>query len=264
LVEDSGYFDAIITDDRPKLWQLTRWRRLAIRLRGANFHRVYDLQRSQRSSMLYHLVTAGRDTEWCGVTRGCSHYVHDDRNDGRHILDKFDQQLRAGGLPGLMPADLSWLTGEVSRFGLSRPYALLVPGSAAHRPEKRAPAAVYAGLARHLAALGVAPVLIGTAKEKCQIDAVHAACSEAVNLCDQTSFGDLAELARGAEGAIGNDTGAIHLIAAVGCRSLVLFSDASDPRIVAPRGDGVGILSRDSLAALPVEEAIAAWEAMIH
>ena len=49
------------------------------------------------------------------------------------------------------PPDLNFAAPAVDRFGLDRPFALLVAGGAAHRPEKRWPAESYAVLARQLA-----------------------------------------------------------------------------------------------------------------
>ncbi|HXP97819.1 MAG TPA: glycosyltransferase family 9 protein [Telmatospirillum sp.] len=263
LVEGSAYFDRIVVDDRPKLWRLGRWWRLARSLRNPRFDRVYDLQRSQRTDLLYRVITAGRQTEWSGVTPGCSHFVHDDRQDGRHILDKLAEQLHTAGLPKLPPSDITWMTGDVDRFHLPRPYGLIIAGCTPRRPEKRAPAKFFADFAEWLLSQGITPVLLGTTKEKEQIDAVQAACPRVINLCDRTGFGDIAALARGAVGALGNDTGAMHLIAATGCPTLVLFSGASDPKIVAPRGACVRILQREPLSALPMEDAIRTWERML-
>jgi len=44
----------------------------------------------------------------------------------------------------------------------------------------------------------------------------------------------------------------MHLIAAAGCPSLVLYGQASDPALCAQRGPKVDILRVDDLAALPV------------
>ena len=41
-----------------------------------------------------------------------------------------------------------------------------------------------------------------------------------------------------AELAVGNDTGPMHIAAAVGCRCVVLFSADSEPALTAPRGPG--------------------------
>src|SRR5204862_144345 len=173
-----------------------------------------------------------------GVIPGCSHYVRDDPDDRRHIADRVAEQLVVAGIPETKPADVGWLTGDIGHFDLPPSHALLVPGGAPHRPEKRAPAEAFAGVGRHLIGQGIAPVLLGTDSERDQIDAIAGACPGAIDLSDRTSFGEIAELARHATGAVGNDTGAIHLAAAVGCPSLVLFSAASDPSRVRPRAVG--------------------------
>jgi len=259
LLAASGYFDEILIDRRLKPWRLAGWWRLARSLRGRGFARVYDLQRNERTAILYRVIGAGRRVEWSGVIRASSHFVPDDPDDRRHIVERLAEQLAVTGIPAMLPADFGWLHGDIARFGLPAAYALIVPGGAPHRPEKRAPAASFAGLGRHLLSLGIAPVLIGTAAERAQIDAIRAGCEGAIDLSDRTGFGDIADLARHAAGAVGNDTGAMHLAASVGCPSLVLFSAASDPRRIAPRGRRVEILASAALATLDSDRMIAAW-----
>ena len=53
--------------------------------------------------------------------------------------------------------------------------------------------------------------------------------------------------------AVGNDTGPLHLAAAAGAPTIVLFSKASDPTLSAPRGR-VAILQAENLADLPVAQ----------
>ncbi|HLY46010.1 MAG TPA: glycosyltransferase family 9 protein [Stellaceae bacterium] len=261
LLEQSGYFDEIVTDRRRKF---SGWIGLVRQLRRRRFSRVYDLQRNTRTTILYRALGAGRRLEWSGVIPGSSHFVADDPDDRRHIVDRLAEQLAIAGIPQMLPADLAWLTADLTGFALPQPYALLVPGGAPHRPEKRAPAECFAALARHLKGQGVAPVLLGTASERQQIDTILAGCPDAIDLSERTSFGDIAELARHAVGAIGNDTGPMHLAAAVGCPSLVLFSAASDPCRIAPRGRHVEILQTDELRTLEAARLIAAWEAVAN
>ncbi len=252
LGDASGYFDEVWVDTRPKLWHPGRWWRLIRKLRGGRFDRVYDLQRKQRTTILYHLMKR-RDLEWSGVVPGCTFFQPDDRNERRHIQDKLTAQLAIAGIDHVQPPDLSWLTGHADRFTLRPPYALVVPGSAPHRPEKRLPPATYAEVCRAMAAVGIRPVLIGTRKEAEDMDAIAREAPRVRNLCDQTTFGDLGELARGALFAVGNDTGPMHLIAAAGCASLVIFSFASDPVKVAPRGRHVRVFQRQDLNAVRPE-----------
>ena len=65
-------------------------------------------------------------------------------------------------------------------------------------------------------------------------------------------------LARRARFALGNDTGPMHLIAACGCPSVVLFSATSDPARTAPTGAHVTVLRCPLLADLSAEDVGAA------
>jgi ADP-heptose:LPS heptosyltransferase len=151
------------------------------------------------------------------------------------------------------PPDLSWLAADAARFALPARTALLVPGGAAHRPDKRWPADRFAALAQTLAARGCTPVLLGTADERKLTRAIAAAAPGTRDLAGQTGLEDLVALGRSAELAVGNDTGPMHLLAVAGAPALVLFSAASDPALCAPRGPHVAILRVPALADLPVE-----------
>ncbi|HET6182010.1 MAG TPA: glycosyltransferase family 9 protein [Acetobacteraceae bacterium] len=245
----SPYFDAVWTDERPDWWDLPGLLRLRARLRAGCFERVYDLQTSARSSRYFRLFPRHARPEWSGIARGCSHPDADRGRDRLHDLDRQAGQLRAAGIAEVPPPDLSWTGGDATRFRLRSPYALLVPGSSPHRPGKRWPAAGYAALAAALADEGLRQVVIGGAAER-RIAETIARAAPVTDLTGQTSLGDLASLARGAALAVGNDTGPMHLIAAAGCPSLVLFSGESDPALCAPRGPRVVILRQAPLAAL--------------
>jgi ADP-heptose:LPS heptosyltransferase len=164
-------------------------------------------------------------------------------------------------MAGLAPAaaDFTWVRADTARFGLPAAIGLLCPGAAPHRPAKRWPVAGYAAAARHLLDRGITPVLVGRAPEAADNSAIRAACPGAVDLTGRTDLADLAVLARGARIALGNDTGPMHLFAACGCPSLVLFSADSDPALCAPRGR-VRILSRPDLGTLDPAPVLAALD----
>ncbi len=273
LAEASGYFDAVWIDTRPKLTQPLDLLKLARRLNDAGFERVYDLQTSTRSNGYFRLMgpLLGRvRPEWSGIARGCSHpHINPDRPI-MHTIERQKDQLAAAGITDVPGADLGWAVADISRFGLTgdapggdaRRFVLIAPGGARHRPMKRWPRERFAELAAKLAAKGVTPVVLGAGAEREVADAVCDLCPEARNLCAMTSFIDIIALARDAAGAVGNDTGPMHLIAAAGCPSVVLFSDESDPALCAPRGpEGaapVTVLRRGSLEDLALGEVDAA------
>lgn len=259
----SGYFDEIWTDDRPPLWRADRWLALRRRLRAARFDRVYDLQTSDRSGWYFCLMGPGGRPEWSGIARGCSHPHANPARASMHTVARQAEQLAAAGIAEVPPADLSWVAADIGRLGLGPRYALLVPGGAAHRPGKRWPVERYAALARILAERGVEPAVIGAAAEAPLARAIATACPQARDLTGGTSLADIAVLACGAAGAVGNDTGPMHMIAAAGCPSVVLFSRESDPSLTAPRGPEVATLRRADLAHLSVEDVAAALSAML-
>jgi len=261
-----GAFDEVWLDTRPSLWQVGGWLALRAKLRGGGFSRVYDLQTSDRSAFYFRLLCLGwgpgRRPEWSGIARGCSHPDVNPERGRIHTVERQREQLRQAGIVEVPLADLSWAKADQSRFQLEPPYALLVPGGAAHRPEKRWPVGFFIDIASRLAARGLQPVVIGGPAEKDLGAEIVAACAPAIDLTGQTSFEEIAVLARKAKVALGNDTGPMHLIALARCPSVVLFSAASDPVRTAPRAPDravpVAILQKADLAELDVNTVWAA------
>ncbi len=263
LARSSGCFDDIWLDERPQWWNIDRWLLMRTRLKAARFNRVYDLQRSDRSAAYFNLMGKKRP-EWVGVVKGASHRYEKPRGHTLHIADRESAQLALAGIRRPPIPDLSFLTAEISRFALSKPYALLVPGGAPHRPAKRWPVEHYAKLASTLVKAGVTPVLLGSEAEAKDLARICKICPSSRNLCGDTELEDIALLARDAVVAIGNDTGPMHLIATSGAPSVALFSAESDPEKVAPRGHAVTYLHADDLADLSPERVIAATLEMME
>ena len=250
----SGYFDDVWVDDRPSFIQCGAWLALRKRLRAGAFRRVYDLQTSDRSGWYFRLMGPGARPEWSGIAAGCSHPHGNPGRDFMHSIERQDEQLAAAGITGVPPADLTWVRADTARFGLAPRFALLVPSAAPRRPAKRWPAVNFARLAATLAADGVEPVILGGVAERALANEIKTAAVAIRDLTGLTTVAEIAVLARDAAGAVGNDTGPMHMIAAAGCPSVVLFSRESDPALTAPRGPAVTVLRRDDLSDLTVAE----------
>lgn len=256
FARQSGYFDAIHVDSRPGALALGKWLALREFLRGGGFRRVYDLQTSDRSSFYFRLFWPGPVPEWSGIARGCSHPHANPNRDFMHTIERQAEQLHMAGIVDVPASDLSWADADTGRFALPERFALLTPGGAPHRPAKRWPAERFAALARSLAEAGIKPVLLGTEAEKGVLDAVGDGCPEAISLAGETELADLAALARRGEMAVGNDTGPMHLMAAAGCRCVVLYASESDPALCGQRGPNVGIIRRDDISAITTDDVI--------
>jgi len=265
LAEATGFFDQVWTDSRPGRFNFAGWWGLRKRLRGGWFTRVYDLQTSARSSLYFRLFQPSPVPEWSGIAGGCSHPHDNPKRDLMHTIERQGEQLKMAGIenvPG--PEAIVGLTGlnaDISEFGLPGDFALLAPGGAPHRPRKRWPQEKFSQLAGRLAATGLTPVLLGTKTEEDALNAIAGDCPEAVNLAGRTDLLQIAGLARRARVAVGNDTGPMHLIAGLGCPSVVLYSADSDPALCGQRGAGVTILRSQNLADLGVDDVVAAAKA---
>lgn len=253
LAAQSGYFNSIIIDEKPKWHNVTGWMKLGKKLAAENFSRVYDLQNNDRTSFYLRLFPAHKRPEWVGAAPRASHRNTSPERTAGHAFDGHVQTLALAGIKNITIDPLNWLKADISAFAIQSPYVLLVPGSAANRTEKRWPIPYYLALAQSLEKRGFQIVVLGSSAEKDLALFLADGVSSLIDLSGRTTFGHIATLARHAAYAIGNDTGPMHLIAATGCRSLVLFSGASNPLRHAPKGEKVAILQEKSLKDLKPE-----------
>ncbi len=261
LARASPSFDNVETDGRPA--GLGGWLTLIARLRKARYDRVYDLQTNDRTSLIFQALRPFPPA-WSGVAAGCA-LPH--RNPDRlkmHSLERHADQLREAGIwpdapvapLSAPPPDVSWMHTTMVAEPASKPKALLVPGAAAHRPEKRWPAEFYGDLAAEFVARGYDVDILGALQERPLASVIRARAPAVRDLTGATDLFQIAALGAQATLAVGNDTGPMHLIAAAGATCVSLFSAASDPALSAPRG-AVTVLRSPDLGDLSVDEVVA-------
>jgi ADP-heptose:LPS heptosyltransferase len=258
FAKSSPYFDNVIIDKRPKFWNVLGVVELLNKLHSEKYDRVYDLQTSGRSSFYFNLML--RKPEWSGVAWKCSHPHNNKKRDLMHTLERQEEQLHQASVVNIpsLGESLKWIEKAkgAKSFNLPDKIALLVPGGSPHRPEKRWPSEKYGELANVFVDNGVTPIIIGTKDEEEEINTILSLCSGAISLAGSTSFIDIALLAKKAVCAIGNDTGPMHLISAVGCSSIVLYSNASNPDLCGQRGKDVKIMRKENISDISVDEVV--------
>jgi ADP-heptose:LPS heptosyltransferase len=265
LASACPYVDVVDVDGRPEGFKA--WLALRKRLRAARYDRVYDLQTSAHSNRIFQLLRP-RPPVWSGVAWGCALPHRNSDRDQMHTLERQADQLKAAGIwsdaptrPGEAPApDVSWIWRGAAMpdpAAAARPLALLVPGGSAHRLDKRWPVSGFAGIAARLAQAGFDVAVMGGPQEADLAKAIRAVAPKARDFTGRTDLAGLAVWGAKAAIAIGNDTGPMHLIAAAGAPSVVLFSQASDPALAAPRGR-VTVLQSAVMADLETD---AVWRA---
>ncbi|WP_434418001.1 glycosyltransferase family 9 protein [Nannocystis pusilla] len=104
----------------------------------------------------------------------------------------------------------------------ARPLAVLHPG--AGDPRRRWPAEHFAAVADALAAAGARVGVIGSGSERPIVDAILGGVRGGViDLCDRLSLGGLAGLLQRTRVVVSNDSGPLHLAAAVGARTVGVY-----------------------------------------
>lgn len=242
-----GYFNEVILDTKPKLFDISCWMSLRKNIINAKYKRIYDLQNNDRTSFYFKLFPRSKKPEWVGVAKGASHENASPERTAGHAFDGHVQTLALAGVHNVELDTLDWIKEDLGKFNLIPPFALIVSGSAQQHPQKRWPAEFYGALANELIKDGIQPVLIGAKAEKQVTDIIENLCPQAINLTGKTSLFEIAALAHQAKCAIGNDTGPMHLIAATGCPSLSLLSGYSKPHRHAPKGKKVKILQSENI-----------------
>jgi ADP-heptose:LPS heptosyltransferase len=262
LAKSCPYFNAVETDGKPE--SFGEWMALRARLKKARYDRVYDLQTSAASSRIFHLLRPF-PPEWSGNALGCALPHRNKNRDQMHTLERQADQLKYAGIwpdaptePGQAPPpDVSWVLRKapqerpVAGGVRPRPYVIFIPGGSAHRLDKRWPVEKFGELGKLLYAKGFDIVIIGGPQESALARQIQRDVGKARDLTGRTDFARVAVIAAKAALVVGNDTGPLHLAAATGAPTIVLFSKASNPALSAPRGH-VAVLAATELTDLAV------------
>lgn len=129
------------------------------------------------------------------------------------------------------------------RLSLTRGERLVVlcPG-AEYGPAKRWPVEHFATLAQELAAQGWTVWIIGSSKDEAIGASIRGLSHDAaVNLCGRTQLADAIDLLSGADVVVTNDSGLMHVAAALD-RPLVALYGSSSPDFTPPLAKRVAIL----------------------
>lgn len=252
LGRNCGYFDEVLIDEKPSMGNVAGWLRLRRQLNAGDYKRVYDLQNNDRTAIYLRLFS--KRPEWVGAARGASHRNADPMRSVGHAFHGHAQTLGLAGITDVTIDPLDWMKADLSALPLRAPYVLLVAGSSPQHPEKRWPVEHYRALAAKLLRNGYHPVLLGTQAEQDVNARIARGLDGVIDLTGRTGLTDLPALARGAAGAIGNDTGPIHILCVTGLPTLVLFcTRKSTIKKHGPQGAWVRAIESDDLASIGVQ-----------
>ena len=128
---------------------------------------------------------------------------------------------------------------ETLALGEGRPTIGLMPG-AEYGPAKQWPLAYFRELAESLTAAGYAVWVLGGPKDAEDGDAIAQGLDHVVNLCGRTRLVDAVDLLAACEQVVTNDSGLMHVAAAVGTRIQAVYGSSS-PAYTPPLTDNAEI-----------------------
>ncbi len=216
-------------------------RRIAAGLRGL-YDRSIVMPRSFKAALIPWLARVPVRTGFRGESRFL--LINDVRPFDREVLDQTVKRFVALGLDAgeALPPDLPQPSLRVSTdnqaralaalgLDLARPVIAMMPG-AEYGPAKCWPLEYFTELAARLDGEGYAVWVLGSHKDAAAAERI-AGGSGALNLCGKTSLEDVIDLLAACEQAVSNDSGLMHVAAAVGIRVHAIYGSSS-PKFTPP------------------------------
>lgn len=226
-------------------------RRLGQELRSAHYDQAIVLPNSFKSALVPYFACIPLRTGFRGEMRWG--LLNDMRTLDEPTLPLMAQRYAAladvaNEPPAVLPdvqlnIDVAVRAATLTRLGLDmkRPVAALCPG-AEYGPAKRWPPHHFAELGRQLAARGLAVWLIGSSRDEA-LGAEIATLSDGTcrNLCGRTTLDEAVDLLASSALVVSNDSGLMHVAAAVG-KPVVALYGSSSPLFTPPLSAAAKIL----------------------
>ena len=229
-------------------------RRIGHSLRGKKYAQAIVLPGSWKSALTPYFARIPRRT---GYRREFRYgLLNDLRTLDKTILSTTVQQFLALAEEGAVTqapsipqprlrAEPQRIEALRQQFGLDphKPAVALMPG-AEYGPAKRWPPEYFAELSGRLVAAGYQVWVLGSAKEKELGAAIAQGRADIHDLSGRTQLADVVDLLAAAGAAVSNDSGLMHVAAAVGTRLVAIYGSSS-PKMTPPLSKEAQVLYLD-------------------
>ena len=253
--EESCFFDDILIDNRKNFILTILIFKQILQLK---FDLIIDLQNSKRTSIYALLLRLLSKVKINGTGLYSTHRYKSLSKNLPSVIDGLSNQIEILGIKTTRKPFLDWPNKEPFNFKslINQNFVIINPGCSKKNIQKKWPAENYAKLCSYLISIDILPIIIGSSLDKEEVKIIESRENKILNLLNKSPLGVVFQLSQKAIGAISNDTGPAHLIAASGCKIHLLLSSFSNIQTVIPQGDNVSYTQEKMIENILVEDVI--------
>ena len=236
--------EAISADVKHGEFSFFQRRKLGLRLRKNKYTHAIVLPRSWKSALVPFFAKIAVRTGYKGEFR--YGLLNNIRNYDKEILKQTVQRYVAHAYPDnfTAPPDTPFPSLMVDKdnqvkvlndngLNLNKPVVCMMPG-AEYGPAKQWPVKYYADLAGLLVSKGYQVWVLGSDKDRSSANEIESSTTDGVySLCGNTALVDVVDLLACASSVVTNDSGLMHVAAAVGTYVNVIYG-SSTPNYTPP------------------------------
>ncbi|MER2497750.1 lipopolysaccharide heptosyltransferase II [Vibrio neptunius] len=238
-----------------------RWK-LGRQLANQQYTHAYILPNSAKSALIPLFAGISHRIGWKGEMRyGLLNDLRPDKRVFQYMVERYvalshqkssmidEVSIDRCPKPSLtVCADSQQTARQKLKLTCDRPIVGLCPG-AEFGPAKRWPDSHYAELARYLINKGHQVWLFGSEKDKQVTEKIKAALTQeqkhyCFNLAGETSLIEAVDLLAACHTVVSNDSGLMHVSAAVGCNIVAIYGSSS-PKYTPPLTDNLEMVHTD-------------------
>jgi heptosyltransferase-2 len=259
-----GLRRAVVADLPRGRLTLLRHKSLAQRLRGGDYGSALIMPRTWKSALAPFLAGIPERTGYFGEAR---FFLLNDLRSGERRLPRMVDRCAALAMPPRTKLPTEWplpeltvpadvIAGWRNQLGLTanRPTLALAPGAVG--PSKRWPSSAYSDLARRLAAEGIAVWIVGGPDEKPLAAEIAGSAAQGIRDLTGNDLRNAILALAAADVAVSNDSGLLHVAAALGTPSIGIFGPTS-PWHWAPLNPLAAVIeTREALACRPCHKPV--------
>ena len=253
--EESCFFHKILIDNRKSFFSTILILKKILEL---NFDLIIDLQNSQRTNIYALLFRLFSKVEINGTGIFSTHRYRNLSENLLSVINGLSNQIEVLGIETTRKPFLDWLNKDCLNFNnlINQNFVIINPGCSNKNFQKKWPAENYAKLCSHFISINILPIIIGSHLDQEVVKIIENKEKKILNLLNKSPLNVVFQLSQKAIGAISNDTGPAHLIAASGCKIHLLLSNFSNIQTVIPQGDNVSYTQQKEIGSIAVEDVI--------